>query len=171
MFSLASQLYFFCVVLAVNPIYSASSIGKLDIVWRTNLGEPGRLQTSQLPRKIPNFTDIKLNIVRISSPIFLERNFVVDCEIVNMTDKKMSLTLCAIRSKMTNVLSCGNSGQFLGDFPPDSPKKTIQIHLFPISPGLQKIPGIRFVDLISGKIYDIDNLVDIFVEKGQKIEL
>lgn len=30
----------------------STNIGKLDIVWRSNLGEKGRLQTSQLSRKV-----------------------------------------------------------------------------------------------------------------------
>lgn len=30
----------------------ATNIGKLDIVWRSNLGEKGRLQTSQLQRMV-----------------------------------------------------------------------------------------------------------------------
>jgi len=30
----------------------ATNIGKLDIVWRSNLGERGRLQTSQLQRMV-----------------------------------------------------------------------------------------------------------------------
>ena len=29
-----------------------TNIGKLDIVWKTNLGEKGRLQTSQLQRVV-----------------------------------------------------------------------------------------------------------------------
>lgn len=32
----------------------ATNIGKLDIIWRSNLGERGRLQTSQLQRMVRN---------------------------------------------------------------------------------------------------------------------
>lgn len=37
-----------------NPaaLRQATSIGKLDIVWRTNMGDRGRLQTSQLQRMV-----------------------------------------------------------------------------------------------------------------------
>ena len=31
---------------------TATAVGKLDIVWRTSMGEVGHLQTSQLPRKV-----------------------------------------------------------------------------------------------------------------------
>lgn len=33
-------------------MHNATNIGKLDIVWRSNLGERGRLQTSQLQRMV-----------------------------------------------------------------------------------------------------------------------
>lgn len=41
-----------------NPaaLRQATSIGKLDIVWRTNMGDRGRLQTSQLQRMVDNST-------------------------------------------------------------------------------------------------------------------
>lgn len=35
-------------------IKGVTVIGKLDIVWKTNLGERGRLQTSQLQRMVPD---------------------------------------------------------------------------------------------------------------------
>lgn len=35
-----------------------TNIGKLDIVWKTNLGEKGRLQTSQLLRVVSFSADI-----------------------------------------------------------------------------------------------------------------
>lgn len=34
----------------------ANNIGKLDIIWRSNLGERGRLQTSQLQRNVSKTT-------------------------------------------------------------------------------------------------------------------
>jgi hypothetical protein len=33
-------------------MHNITNIGKLDIVWRSNLGERGRLQTSQLQRMV-----------------------------------------------------------------------------------------------------------------------
>lgn len=36
----------------VKQLRGALNIGKLDIVWRTNMGERGRLQTSQLQRMV-----------------------------------------------------------------------------------------------------------------------
>lgn len=36
----------------LKMMHNATNIGKLDIVWRSNLGERGRLQTSQLQRMV-----------------------------------------------------------------------------------------------------------------------
>lgn len=36
----------------LKSLSGATNIGKLDIVWRSNLGEKGRLQTSQLQRLV-----------------------------------------------------------------------------------------------------------------------
>lgn len=36
----------------VRLLSGATNIGKLDMVWRSNLGERGRLQTSQLQRMV-----------------------------------------------------------------------------------------------------------------------
>ncbi|KAJ8879923.1 hypothetical protein PR048_020544 [Dryococelus australis] len=52
----ASRQFLYC--LAPQPsltsdlklLSGATNVGKLDIVWRSNLGERGRLQTSQLQR-------------------------------------------------------------------------------------------------------------------------
>ena len=51
-----SRQYLFCLTprndLKSNfkQLKGATNIGKLDIIWRTNMGDRGRLQTSQLQR-------------------------------------------------------------------------------------------------------------------------
>lgn len=53
-----SRQYLYCLKpqlsLLKDPkmMQNATNIGKLDIVWRSNLGERGRLQTSQLQRMV-----------------------------------------------------------------------------------------------------------------------
>lgn len=55
-----SRQYLYCLKpqlsLLKDPkmMHNATNIGKLDIVWRSNLGERGRLQTSQLQRMVCN---------------------------------------------------------------------------------------------------------------------
>lgn len=52
-------------------IKGVTVIGKLDIVWKTNLGERGRLQTSQLQRMVPPAPPAPWRLSRLSSPVFL----------------------------------------------------------------------------------------------------
>ncbi len=42
--------------LNVRTLRGASNIGKLDLMWRTALGDRGRLQTSQLQRMVELFS-------------------------------------------------------------------------------------------------------------------
>lgn len=56
-------------------IKGVTMIGKLDIVWRTNLGERGRLQTSQLQRMV--------SLLRPDGPIELPLTAVSHCHYVH----------------------------------------------------------------------------------------
>jgi hypothetical protein len=57
--------------------------GKLDIVWRTNMGDRGRLQTSQLQRISPNHGDIRFNIEKVTNIAILNQVFHINCCIFN----------------------------------------------------------------------------------------
>nr|CAD7198877.1 unnamed protein product [Timema douglasi] len=61
----------------------ATNIGKLDIVWRSNLGERGRLQTSQLQRMAPDYGDIRLSVQQLPNIVFLDEAFSLTCKIIN----------------------------------------------------------------------------------------
>ena len=58
-----SRQYLFCLrprpelrAASAKQLKGVTNMGKLDITWRTNLGERGRLQTSQLQRMVRNGT-------------------------------------------------------------------------------------------------------------------
>ncbi len=57
--------------------------GKLDIVWRTNMGDRGRLQTSQLQRISPLHGDIRFNIEKVANIALLNKVFQVSCIVFN----------------------------------------------------------------------------------------
>jgi len=60
-------------------------MGKLDIHWRSNMGEKGRLQTSSLQRTIPGSGDIKLtvNVKSMQSTVDLEQSVDIKFQITN----------------------------------------------------------------------------------------
>uniref|UniRef100_T1HZI1 Uncharacterized protein n=2 Tax=Rhodnius TaxID=13248 RepID=T1HZI1_RHOPR len=59
----------------VKVLSKTTYIGKLDIVWKTNLGEKGRLQTSQLQRSPPDLGEIHLSVDQVPAIVLLEEAF------------------------------------------------------------------------------------------------
>jgi len=84
-----SRQYLFCLTprpelrSASKQLKGVTSIGKLDITWRTNLGERGRLQTSQLQRMTPGYGDLRLTIEDIPSVVELDQTFDFTCRVLN----------------------------------------------------------------------------------------
>ena len=66
-----------------RQLKGATNIGKLDIIWRTNFGDRGRLQTSQLQRQTPNHGDLRLVVDSVPSVVLLGEAFKIGCTIVN----------------------------------------------------------------------------------------
>ncbi|XP_014247321.1 trafficking protein particle complex subunit 13 isoform X2 [Cimex lectularius] len=60
-------------------------IGKLDIVWRSNLGEKGHLQTSPIPKKPSDVKDLLLGIDELPSLVYLEEMFSITLRLSNIT--------------------------------------------------------------------------------------
>lgn len=60
-----------------------TSIGKLDMSWRTLMGEPGRLQTSPLTRVAPSYGDLRLLIDSIPGSVRKHEPFKVACRVLN----------------------------------------------------------------------------------------
>ena len=84
-----SRQYLFCLTprsdLKTNfkQLKGATNIGKLDIIWRTNMGDRGRLQTSQLQRLTPNHGDIRFNVESVPSIVRVDEAFKMNCCIFN----------------------------------------------------------------------------------------
>ncbi|XWS19576.1 hypothetical protein CRYUN_Cryun31cG0027400 [Craigia yunnanensis] len=64
-------------------------LGKLQITWRTNLGEPGRLQTQQILGTPITRKEIELQVLEIPSLINLDKPFLVHLNLTNHTDREL----------------------------------------------------------------------------------
>ncbi|KAG2537212.1 hypothetical protein PVAP13_9NG255900 [Panicum virgatum] len=63
---------------AGQPKFELSSIlGKFQITWRTNLGEPGRLQTQNIHSTPTASKDVDLRAVKVPPIIYAERPFMI----------------------------------------------------------------------------------------------
>ncbi|XP_071835937.1 trafficking protein particle complex subunit 13-like isoform X2 [Apostichopus japonicus] len=142
-----------------------SSIGKLDIVWKTNLGERGRLQTSPLQRVSPGCGDIKLVVLQIPDSITLQSSFKFLCKLTSCCERTMDLKL-NLQKAGTGLSWMGISGKQLGKL---GPGDSLQIELSMLStiPGLQSISGLRIIDQNLKRTYEHDDIAQIFVHHAQ----
>lgn len=144
---------------------TTNALGKLDIVWRTNMGDLGRLQTSQLTRKAPMLEDLEVQPFWLSEgpvKVVLEHPFKLGIRIKNHANANMKLVLSAVKTKMGSVLLSGLSSRQLGEVGANQSTET-HIEFFPLTPGLQRVGGLRVMDLLSGYTKDIDHICDVFV--------
>ncbi|RKP09414.1 hypothetical protein THASP1DRAFT_8966, partial [Thamnocephalis sphaerospora] len=133
---------------------NSNALGKLDIVWRTTFGEFGRLQTSQLTRRLPALDRIQATTTHVDSPVLVERPFRVQCRITNRSDASMRLQLSAARSRMGAILLNGQASRLLGNVEPGAAIDAT-LEFLPLASGLQSVGGLKLTDLISGENRDI----------------
>uniref|UniRef100_A0AAY4DK31 Trafficking protein particle complex subunit 13 n=1 Tax=Denticeps clupeoides TaxID=299321 RepID=A0AAY4DK31_9TELE len=141
-------------------IKGVTVIGKLDIVWKTNLGERGRLQTSQLQRMAPGYGDIRLTLESVPDTVNLEEPFDITCKITNCSERTMDLVLemCNTRS----VHWCGVSGRQLGKLSP-SASMSLPLKLLTSAQGLQSVSGLRLTDTFLKRTYEYDDIAQVCV--------
>lgn len=146
----------------VKPHGPMRNIGKLDIVWRSNLGEKGRLQTSQLEAMALDHDDLRLTVEQIPSKVCADEAFTFKCKVVNASERTLDLILKLRSPQDSSLLWCGISNRKLG---PLEPGKTTFINLtaLPINTGLQKVTGVSLVDLFLKRTYDYDHLASVYV--------
>ncbi|XP_046361580.1 trafficking protein particle complex subunit 13-like isoform X3 [Haliotis rufescens] len=139
-----------------------TNIGKLDIVWKTNLGEKGRLQTSQLQRVAPGFGDIRLTVESVPDTVALEGTFALTCRITNCCERTMDLTLALQNQGVTGLMWCGISGKQLGKLQQND-SMDIPLTMLATIPGLQTISGLRLTDNFLKRTYEHDEIAQVFV--------
>ncbi|KAL1165775.1 hypothetical protein V6Z11_A06G151700 [Gossypium hirsutum] len=137
---------------AQMKVEGTNILGKLQITWRTNLGEPGRLQTQQILGTPISCKEIELQILEIPSLINLDKSFLVHLNLLNHTDRELG---------PFDVRLSQNSAH---------EEKNVMINglqtisLIATKLGVQRISGITVSDTKEKKTYDPLPDVEIFVE-------
>lgn len=144
----------------IRLLSGATNIGKLDIIWRSNLGERGRLQTSQLQRIVPDYGDLRLSIQELPNIVELEVPFKFTCRIINTCERNLDIILSV--EPCTGLAWCAVSGRQLGKLEPGQATH-VSLTLVPLLPGLQNISGIRLLDTFLKRTYDYDELAQVYV--------
>lgn len=145
----------------LSLLRQATAIGKLDIVWRTNMGDRGRLQTSQLQRMAPQYGDVRVTVEKIPNVVQLEEQFSVGLSITNICERNLELHL--------DFLSGGGGSEWNGVSSRSLPQlrpgesTSLSLSLVPLHTGLQTIAGVRLTDTFLKRTYDYENLAQVFV--------
>lgn len=143
------------------------TLGKLDIIWRTQLGQTGRLQTSQLSRKVPPLDPYEITVIRLPQIVQAELPFSITCRIRNNgASERLRLSIGGVKSKMSSVLLSGASEKQLGVLEPQE-HVDFDLEFFPLLAGMHKITGLKISEAISGTSRDVDGLADVYVAAGE----
>ncbi|KAL3325793.1 hypothetical protein AABB24_036827 [Solanum stoloniferum] len=169
-------------------VEGSNVLGKLQITWRTNLGEPGRLQTQQILGSPITQKDIELRAVEVPSIIMLEKPFVVRLNLANQTDRVLgpfevwvsqsdSLDEKAImvNGLLTMLLAYGCICIFFSSILNFSwlqhlaqveafSSSEFELNLIAVKHGVQKITGITVFDTREKKTYDSLLELEVFVD-------
>uniref|UniRef100_A0A8C8S1Q1 Trafficking protein particle complex subunit 13 n=1 Tax=Pelusios castaneus TaxID=367368 RepID=A0A8C8S1Q1_9SAUR len=142
-------------------IKGVTVIGKLDIVWKTNLGERGRLQTSQLQRMAPGYGDVRLSLETIPDTVNLEEPFDITCKITNCSSER-TMDLVLEMCNTNSIHWCGVSGRQLGKLHPSS-SLHLALTLLSSVQGLQSVSGLRLTDTFLKRTYEYDDIAQVCV--------
>ncbi|GLT82941.1 hypothetical protein SLE2022_012600 [Rubroshorea leprosula] len=142
-------------------------LGKLQITWRTNLGEPGRLQTQQILGTPIAHKDVELRLVEIPSVINLDRPFLVHLNLVNHTDSKLGpfeVFLSQNNSHEEKVVMINGLQTMALPQLEASGSTDFHLNLIATKLGVQRIMGITVFDTREKRNYDPLPDLEIFVD-------
>jgi len=177
--------------LSYKQLKGATNIGKLDIIWRSNFGERGRLQTSQLQRLAPNHGDLRFNVESVPSVVLLGKAFKINCCIFNNSERTLDLEL---------TLENGVGGSEAGKtWPPHQPSGSsgagspgmlwsgvcsrklgliepagsteLELEVVAQATALQPLSGVRITDTLLMRSYQFDELCFVYVAKDESLQL
>lgn len=146
----------------VRLLKGVTNIGKLDIVWKTNMGEKGRLQTSQLQRVAPGCGDIKVTVDDIPQMVTIGETFNLHIKVTNCCERPMELMLSLQNGINTGLLWSGLSGRQLCRVEP-CVSITLNLSMTAISTGLMSISGLRLTDTFLKRTYEHDDIAQVYV--------
>jgi hypothetical protein len=145
----------------------SSILGKFQITWRTNLGEPGRLQTQNIHSTPTPSKDVDLRAVKVPAVIFIERPFIVNLCLTNQTEKTVGpfevFLAPSISGEQKAVLVNGLQKLVL---PLVEAFESINFDLSMVATqlGVQKISGITLYAVQERKYYEPLQDIEIFVD-------
>ncbi|XP_050525243.1 trafficking protein particle complex subunit 13 isoform X2 [Daktulosphaira vitifoliae] len=113
-----------------------NNLGKLDILWRSNMGTKGQIQSSPLVRQIPELDDITFSLTQLPEMVLCEEQFNFSCSIKNNRNRDMQLIVEVNDEENNNLAWTMISGMCLGLVPPYASTKAV-FSMVALNHGLQ----------------------------------
>ncbi|XP_062096659.1 uncharacterized protein LOC133802374 isoform X2 [Humulus lupulus] len=148
-------------------VEGSNVLGKLQITWRTNLGEPGRLQTQQILGSAITHKEIEFQVVEVPSVVILETPFLLQLHLANQTDKELGpfeVWLSQDGLDDDKVIVFNGLQKVVLPRLEALGSSTFSLNLIATKLGVQKITGITLFDAIEKKSYDPLQDLEIFVD-------
>jgi hypothetical protein len=143
-----------------EELRKVATLGRMEVVWKTAMGEAGRLQSNTVQRKVPPVRGVEVHLTSCPSEVSLQQPFEVVCAVVNTTASEMQLQLT--QACVGGLLADGLCTRNLGAFKPQSSQQ-LTLRLIAIEPGIQKVTGMQLVDALTEQVYEVGTLADVFV--------
>lgn len=163
----ASRQYLYSLAPVHSPDSITSSLGNLNLIWRSEMGEKGRIRTCELKNPLIEVPDLRLSIEELPNLVYIDEPFQFKVKLTNTSPKAMELSL--FLENLPGMSWIGVSGKKIGSL--DSKSHLIlSLSLVPLVTGLQVISGIRVKDALTKKnMFENDNLGQIYVLQRQPI--
>jgi len=139
-----------------------TALGKLDVMWRTNFGEQGRLQTSQLSRKPPPVHNIEVKVLDAPGEVRCGAGFAIKLAVKNWSASPMELSLKEEQAKLDAILLDGKSGSSLGTVAPGGTLE-MSLNLIAVSTGVHTVQGLSLYDRLTRTTHPLKPLPSVFV--------
>ncbi|XP_023335859.1 trafficking protein particle complex subunit 13 [Eurytemora carolleeae] len=150
-----------------KTLKSLTNIGKLDIVWRSAYCDKGRLQTSQLQRLAPNTGDLKVSVLHSPALALIYQPLPIQIRITNNCDRTLELEQnLDLNSEKISWVGVTNTN--LGLLEPGGSIK-IGVELVLQECGLQSLPGLQLKDSLLTRVYEFNDLAQIFCIDDQDL--
>ncbi|ESO08098.1 hypothetical protein HELRODRAFT_75396 [Helobdella robusta] len=148
-----------------NNTYGLFNIGKLDIVWKSNMGERGRLQTSQLQRVAPGTGDLKVKVIRSPAEVMVGVIYSVAVSITNCCERPMDLVVSLHSNHRQGYAWCGLSGQPIGRLEIGA-STVLDLEIMILITGLISVSGLHITDQFLKRTYENDDVFQLLAYDG-----
>ena len=72
---------------------AVSALGRMEVVWKSQMGESGHLQSNAVQRKLPAPRSVEVSVVSLAEEVELHTPFALQCLVTNTSPKELHLQL------------------------------------------------------------------------------